>query len=127
MTATGAPAFDPAVYKETTRLVWERAAAALDGWGGVLERWLAEPTEAMLDHAGVTCGSRVLDVAAGTGGQAIAAAVTAVTPTPARRAGRTRAVPRRTRRARARLSPRAVREGPSWEPPWGLGGHWRRR
>ena len=65
---------DPAVYKETTRLAWERAASAWDGWGGVLERWLAEATEVMLDNAGVTCGSRVLDVAAGAGGQALAAA-----------------------------------------------------
>ena len=74
MTAVSTAAFDPAVYKETTRLAWERAASAWDGWGGVLERWLAEATEVMLDNAGVTCGSRVLDVAAGAGGQAIAAA-----------------------------------------------------
>ena len=74
MTAMSAAAFDPAVYKETTRLAWERAASAWDGWGGVLERWLAEATEVMLDNAGVTCGSRVLDVAAGAGGQALAAA-----------------------------------------------------
>ena len=38
------------------------------------ERWLAEATELMLDQAGVGPGSRVLDVAAGAGGQTLTAA-----------------------------------------------------
>lgn len=67
-------AFDPAHYKRTTRAQWEDAAAAWHGWGHVLEAWLAEATAAMLDGAGVRAGSRVLDVAAGAGGQSLAAA-----------------------------------------------------
>lgn len=66
--------FDPAHYKRTTRAQWEDAAAAWHGWGPTLEEWLAEATSAMLDAAGVRSGSRVLDVAAGAGGQSLAAA-----------------------------------------------------
>lgn len=46
---------------------WHRAAAARN------ERW-GPATEAMLDLAGVVAGSRVLDVAAGTGDQTLLAA-----------------------------------------------------
>jgi SAM-dependent methyltransferase len=66
--------FDPNQYKTTTREQWEAAASAWHRWGPVLEEWLAEATEQMLDAAGVVAGSRVLDVAAGAGGQSIAAA-----------------------------------------------------
>jgi SAM-dependent methyltransferase len=69
-----APVFDPVVYKETTRRQWDEAAEAWDRWGPLLERWLGESTELMLDRAGVRPGARVLDVAAGAGGQTIAAA-----------------------------------------------------
>jgi ubiquinone/menaquinone biosynthesis C-methylase UbiE len=41
---------------------------------GLYERWLGEATELMLDQAGVGPGSRVLDVAAGAGGQTLTAA-----------------------------------------------------
>ncbi len=71
MTAT---TFDPARYKTTTRAQWEDAAAAWHAWGPTLEEWLAEATALMLDTAGVTTGGRVLDVAAGAGGQTLAAA-----------------------------------------------------
>lgn len=67
-------AFDPVQYKTTTRAQWEDAAEAWHGWGDVLERWLGEATETMLDAAGVKKGSRVLDVAAGAGGQTLTAA-----------------------------------------------------
>jgi ubiquinone/menaquinone biosynthesis C-methylase UbiE len=66
--------FDPVSYKDTTRAQWEEAAAAWHAWGPTLEEWLGEATELMLDAAGVTTGSRVLDVAAGAGGQTLAAA-----------------------------------------------------
>jgi SAM-dependent methyltransferase len=66
--------FDPAAYKETTRQQWEGAAQAWDAWGPTLEQWLGEATQTMLDLARITRGSRVLDVAAGAGGQSIAAA-----------------------------------------------------
>lgn len=75
--------FDAAAYKESTRQQWDEAAEAWHRWGPVLEEWLGEATEIMLDLAGIGEGSRVLDVAAGAGGQTIAAA---------RRAGSTGAV-----------------------------------
>lgn len=70
MTAT----FDPHQYKRTTRQQWEDAADAWDRWGPTIEDWLGEATERMLDGAGVTTGSAVLDVAAGAGGQSLLAA-----------------------------------------------------
>jgi SAM-dependent methyltransferase len=69
-----APAFDPEKFKATTREQWQEAAEAWDRWGPTLEDWLGSATEAMLDGAGVRAGARVLDVAAGAGGQTLAAA-----------------------------------------------------
>jgi ubiquinone/menaquinone biosynthesis C-methylase UbiE len=71
---TEAPRFDPVRYKETTREQWQEAAERWHGWAPTLEEWLGEATEVMLDMAGVGPGSRVLDVAAGAGGQTLAAA-----------------------------------------------------
>ena len=71
---TETPRFDPVKYKETTREQWQEAAERWHGWGPTLEEWLGEATETMLDMAGVGPGSRVLDVAAGAGGQTLAAA-----------------------------------------------------
>jgi SAM-dependent methyltransferase len=66
--------FDPTQYKSTTRQQWEDAAEAWHRWGPLLEQWLGEATTRMLDAAGVGAGTRVLDVAAGAGGQSLAAA-----------------------------------------------------
>ena len=66
--------FDATRYKDTTRQQWDAAAQAWDHWGPFLREWLGESTEAMLDLAGVTAGSRVLDVAAGAGDQTLVAA-----------------------------------------------------
>lgn len=66
--------FDPTQYKTTTRRQWEDAAEAWYRWGPVLEDWLAEATDRMLAGAGVVPGARVVDVAAGAGGQSLAAA-----------------------------------------------------
>jgi SAM-dependent methyltransferase len=74
MSMTDTHAFDAGAYKRTTREQWENAAAAWDRWSPLLEDWLGEATELMLDMSGVGPGSRVLDVAAGAGGQTIAAA-----------------------------------------------------
>jgi SAM-dependent methyltransferase len=68
------PAFDPAAYKRTTTDQWQAAAEPWHRWGPTLEAWLGEATEAMLDLAGVGPAARVLDVAAGAGGQTLAAA-----------------------------------------------------
>lgn len=67
-------AFDPIMFKRTTRQQWEDAAEAWHRWGPTLEDWLGPATERMLDLAGISPGSRVLDVAAGAGGQSLAAA-----------------------------------------------------
>ena len=66
--------FDPVQYKTTTRQQWEDAAEAWHRWGPTLETWLGEATELMLDGAAVAAGSRVLDIAAGAGGQSLTAA-----------------------------------------------------
>jgi len=66
--------FDPILYKTTTRQQWEDYAQGWSDWAPLLETWLGPATERMLDMAEVTTGDRVLDVAAGAGGQGIAAA-----------------------------------------------------
>jgi ubiquinone/menaquinone biosynthesis C-methylase UbiE len=66
--------FDPAQYKTAIRQQWEDGAEAWDRWGPTLEAWLGEATDRMLEVAGVRAGAEVLDVAAGAGGQTLAAA-----------------------------------------------------
>ncbi len=66
--------FDPIKYKESTRAQWQNAAEAWHRWGPTLEKWLGPATEEMLRLSDVRPGSRVLDVAAGAGGQTLAAA-----------------------------------------------------
>lgn len=66
--------FDPVQYKVATRQQWEDAAEAWHRWGPTLESWLGPATDCMLDAAGVSSGAHVLDVAAGAGGQSLAAA-----------------------------------------------------
>ena len=67
-------AFDPVAYKRSTTEQWDAAAEAWNAWGPTLEGWLGEATELLLDMTRVGEGSRVLDVAAGAGGQTLAAA-----------------------------------------------------
>lgn len=66
--------FDPVAFKTTTRAQWEAAADAWHRWGPTIEDWLGSATERMLDDVRLRPGSRVLDVAAGAGGQSLAAA-----------------------------------------------------
>jgi protein-L-isoaspartate O-methyltransferase len=66
--------FDAAAYKQATQQQWDTAAAAWDAWGPTLEEWLGEATATMFDLGHIGAGSRVLDVAAGAGGQSVAAA-----------------------------------------------------
>ena len=79
MTATS-PDFDPIKYKESTRQQWERVAEAWNSWSPTLQRWLEPVTEAMLEMARIGPGSRVLDVAGGSGEPALSAA-TRIGPT----------------------------------------------
>ncbi len=66
--------FDPTAFKATTRAQWETAAEAWHRWGPIIEDWLGAATGRMLDDARLVPGARVLDVAAGAGGQSFAAA-----------------------------------------------------
>jgi SAM-dependent methyltransferase len=74
MTVISTATFDPARYKESTREQWQAAAEAWNRWGPQLERWLGPATEVMLDLASIGRDARVLDIAAGSGGQTLAAA-----------------------------------------------------
>src|SRR4051795_5928426 len=74
MSGTTVATFDPVAYKTTTRTQWEEAAEAWHRWGPTIEDWLGTATARMLDAARLTEGGRVLDVAAGAGGQTLAAA-----------------------------------------------------
>jgi len=67
-------AFDAQRYKQTTREQWQEAADAWHRWEPFLEEWLGPATEQMLDLAGIGPGSRVIDIAAGSGGQTLTAA-----------------------------------------------------
>jgi SAM-dependent methyltransferase len=73
-TSDASPTFDAEKYKATTREQWQAAAEPWHRWGPFIEDWLGDATDVMLDLAGVTSGSDVLDIAAGAGGQSIAAA-----------------------------------------------------
>lgn len=66
--------FDPTAFKATTRAQWEQAAEAWHRWSPTIEAWLGAATVQMLDDVRLSSGSRVLDVAAGAGGQTLAAA-----------------------------------------------------
>ncbi|HXZ04838.1 MAG TPA: class I SAM-dependent methyltransferase [Ktedonobacteraceae bacterium] len=66
--------FDPINYKKTTRDQWQAAAEAWNRWGPTLEQWLGAATELMLNMADIHEGSKVLDVAAGAGGQTLTTA-----------------------------------------------------
>ncbi|HVN70362.1 MAG TPA: methyltransferase domain-containing protein [Candidatus Binatia bacterium] len=68
------PTFDADLYKETTRKQWQSAAEAWNRWGSLLEAWLGEATAVMCDLAQLEPGDRVVDLAAGAGGQSLAAA-----------------------------------------------------
>lgn len=66
--------FDPIAFKSTTRAQWQAAAEPWHRWGPFIGAWLDDVTETMFDLAGITEGSRVLDVAAGAGEQTLRAA-----------------------------------------------------
>jgi ubiquinone/menaquinone biosynthesis C-methylase UbiE len=63
--------FDVDAVKAATRRQWDESAAGWNAHAPAIRAWLATATEAMLDLAGVRPGSRVLDLAAGTGDQTI--------------------------------------------------------
>jgi len=65
---------DETAFKSAMRAQWDRAAPGWNAHTAAIRDWLSRPTEAMCRMAGVTVGSRVLDVAAGAGEQTLAIA-----------------------------------------------------
>lgn len=61
-------------FKAAVRRHWDAAAAGWDQHTPALHAWLRQTTAAMIAMAGVQPGARVLDVAAGAGGQTLALA-----------------------------------------------------
>jgi SAM-dependent methyltransferase len=66
--------FDAAAYKKAVAREWENAAKGWHKWIPQINEWLETATRTMLDQAGVKNGSRVIDIAAGDGGQSVMAA-----------------------------------------------------
>lgn len=62
---------DERVFKADMRIQWDTAAAGWNAHAAEIRAWLRKPTDAMCRMAGVTAGSRVLDVAAGAGDQTL--------------------------------------------------------
>lgn len=65
---------DTRAFKASMRDRWDSAAAGWNAHSAVIRAWLHKPTDAMCRMAGVSAGSRVLDVAAGAGDQTLAIA-----------------------------------------------------
>lgn len=62
---------DETPFKAAMRAQWNTAALGWNAHTAYLHEWLSLPTEAMCRMAGVTTGSRVLDIAAGAGEQTL--------------------------------------------------------
>ena len=65
---------EPETFKQRLRQQWDEVAARWDRWTPVMRDQVAPATQLMLDLARLRPGHRVLDVAAGSGYQSIAAA-----------------------------------------------------
>ena len=61
-------------FKASMRAQWDTAASGWNAHTADIRAWLHKPTDAMCRMAGVTKGSRVLDVAAGSGDQTLVVA-----------------------------------------------------
>jgi SAM-dependent methyltransferase len=58
-------------FKASMRAQWNTAAAGWNAHAADIGSWLRKPTDAMCRMAGVRTGSRVLDIAAGSGDQTL--------------------------------------------------------
>lgn len=65
------PAPDPQAFKVAVRSQWNQSAQGWNDHTAQIRDWLRLATDAMLDMAGVRPNARVLDVAAGAGGQTL--------------------------------------------------------
>lgn len=68
------PQFDREQHRQLSKKQWEQTAEGWHKWTALWEQWSEPLTTKMFDMAGITAGSRVLDVAAGDGSQSIQAA-----------------------------------------------------
>lgn len=66
-----AAAPDPQAFKAVVRAQWDRSATGWNQHTAAIRAWLRQPTDAMLDMAGIGPGAAVLDVAAGAGDQTL--------------------------------------------------------
>lgn len=58
-------------FKSAVRAQWDRSATGWNQHTTAIRTWLRQPTDAMLDMAGIGLGAAVLDVAAGAGDQTL--------------------------------------------------------
>lgn len=72
MTTAG---FDPVVFKAQQKDNWNSLSAGWDRWYNLFETGAAPVTRTLLEQAGISKGSRVLDLGSGTGQPALDAAV----------------------------------------------------
>jgi SAM-dependent methyltransferase len=61
-------------FKASMRAQWDTAAAGWNAHAAEIRHWLHKPTDAMCRMAGVRTGSRVIDVASGSGDQTLTVA-----------------------------------------------------
>jgi ubiquinone/menaquinone biosynthesis C-methylase UbiE len=69
-----APGSESEQFKKAQREVWDRSASGLKIWWPVLEEGGQKLSDRLIELAGVTSGSKVLDVATGIGEPAVTAA-----------------------------------------------------
>jgi enediyne biosynthesis protein CalE5 len=69
-----AKSLDPVEFRGTQREQWDTAATGWRKWSELIDRCASGVSERMVELAGVTPGSRVLDVAAGYGEPSLSAA-----------------------------------------------------
>ncbi len=62
---------DKEAFKATVREQWDRSGHGWNHHTAAIRAWLRQPTDAMLDMAGIESGAAVLDVAAGAGDQTL--------------------------------------------------------
>ena len=63
--------FSPEQFKVAVRQAWDKAASGWNSQSQAIHEWLAPATVALIDAAHIGAGMRVLDIAAGAGGQTL--------------------------------------------------------
>ncbi len=63
------PAFDHVQFKATTRDQWDSSGSGYNAWGKTIHKIISQAVDRMVELTGITSGSRVLELAAGSGVQ----------------------------------------------------------